>query len=119
MSSSSLPLQRHPNSQAPAGERSDGLCVCVCVFCPVFSFQNQFHCLLCKKGIVFWVAFLFLFFFFLIFFPPLFKVVVNKLMGQAGGEAGLKNYSWEKVSVIGFGSQNGFMLPDTKPSSMH
>lgn len=64
---------------------------------------------------MFWVAFLFLFFFFL----SLFKVVVNKLMGQAGGEAGLKNYSWEKVSVIGFGSQNGFMLPDTKPSSMH
>lgn len=56
---------------------------------------------------------------FLFFFFPLFKVVVNKLMGQAGGEAGLKNYSWEKVSVIGFGSQNGFMLPDTKPSSMH
>lgn len=49
----------------------------------------------------------------------LFKSVVNKLMGQAGGEAGLKNYSWEKVSIIGFGSQNGFMLPDTKPSSMH
>lgn len=87
---------------------------CVCMLCPVLSFQNQFHCLLWKKGIVFWVAFLFLFFFF-----SLFKVVVNKLMGQAGGEAGLKNYSWEKVSVIGFGSQNGFMLPDTKPSSMH
>jgi len=40
-------------------------------------------------------------------------------MGQVGEEAGLKNYVWEKVSVIGFGSQNGFMLPDTKPSSMH
>lgn len=61
---------------------------------------------------VFWVAFLFLLFFF-------FKAVVNKLMGRVGGEAGLKNYSWEKVSIIGFGSQNGFMLPDTKPSSMH
>lgn len=48
-----------------------------------------------------------------------FKAAVNKLMGQVGGEAGLKNYSWEKVSVIGFGSQNGFRLPDTKPSSMH
>lgn len=58
----------------------------------------------------------FLFFSFLLFF---FKAAVNKLMGQVGGEAGLKNYSWEKVSVIGFGSQNGFRLPDTKPSSMH
>lgn len=55
--------------------------------------------------------------FFLFLF--LFKAVVNKLTQQVGGEAGLKSYSWEKVSVIGFGSQNGFMLPDTKPSSMH
>ena len=62
---------------------------------------------------MFWVAFLFLLFF------SFFKAVVNKLMGQVGEEAGLKNYVWEKVSVIGFGSQNGFMLPDTKPSSMH
>lgn len=64
---------------------------------------------------MFWLLF-FSFYSFSFFF---FKAVVNKLIGQAGGEAGLKNYSWEKVSVIGFGSQNGFMLPDTKPSSMH
>lgn len=86
------------------------VCVLSCPLLPkpvsLFAVEER-HCVL--------GCFSFPFFFFL----SLFKVVVNKLMGQAGGEAGLKNYSWEKVSVIGFGSQNGFMLPDTKPSSMH
>lgn len=110
--SSSLPLKRHPNSQAPTRERSDGLCVCV-LPCPLFPKPfplfavEERHCVLsCFSFPPF-------------FSTPLFKVVVNKLMGQAGGEPGLKNYGWEKVSVIGFGSQNGFMLPDAKPSSMH
>lgn len=85
-------------------------CECVCS-APSSPIKAGF--VICyEKEALFWVPFLFHFYFFL-------KAAVNKLMGQAGGEAGLKNYSWEKVSVIGFGSQNGFMLPNTKPSSMH
>lgn len=89
-----------------------GACVC-----SVLSSPSKTSFIVCcgRKALCFGLLFFSSFFFFL----SLFKVVVNKLMGQAGGEAGLKNYSWEKVSVIGFGSQNGFMLPDTKPSSMH